>query len=793
MSAGAARIGRFIRVRGLVQGVGFRPHVWRLARDCRLQGEVRNDGAGVEIRVWGAEGEIADFLHRLGHEAPPLARIEGIESSPLDEAPRGSGFHILASEPGRVRTGIVPDAAICPACATEIRDPGNRRYRYPFTNCTHCGPRLSIIRAIPYDRANTTMAVFPMCARCRAEYEDPSDRRFHAQPNACSDCGPRVWLEDGDGQPLDWRRWSALDAIAAAAELLRQGRILAIKGLGGFHLACDATRAETVARLRQRKRRYHKPFALMARDPGVIRRYGHLAPEAEARLKASSAPILILEADGPERLPKAVAPGQDSLGFMLPYTPLHLLLLDEFDRPLVLTSGNRSDEPQCLDNAEARERLAGIADFFLMHDRDILNRLDDSVLRPTGAGTQVVRRARGLAPAPLPLPPGFASAPPILALGGELKNSFCLLKDGQAILSQHIGDLEDPATFADFRRSLGLFQRLFEFAPERLVVDLHPGYRSHRFGRDWAQRDGLELVAVPHHHAHIAACLAEHGWPLDQTPVLGIAFDGLGYGPDGSLWGGEFLLADYLNARRLGRLRPLALLGGERAMREPWRNTYSHLMSCLGWKGLEQDFATLPLIAWLRNQPRQLLDPMLQRGLNSPPTSSAGRWFDAVAAALGLCREEASYEGQAAIELEVLARQAAEEAPIGYPFERRREEDSGLWQLDPGPMWLALLEDLAAGVAPSRIARRFHLGLADACRRLIEVLWCEQGQPTIALSGGVFQNRLFLETLVQALRELGAEVLDHTRVPTNDGGLALGQAVVAAARRLRPGRDTGGV
>lgn len=782
MSQATPESGRLIRVRGLVQGVGFRPHVWRLARDCRLQGEVRNDGAGVEIRVWGEAGDIADFLQRLESQAPPLARIQGIESSPLAELPRRPGFHILASEPGRVHTGIVPDAAICPACAAEIRDPGNRRYRYPFTNCTHCGPRLSIIRAIPYDRANTTMAVFPMCARCRAEYEDPGDRRFHAQPNACPDCGPRVWLEDGDGQTLDWRRWSALDAVAAAAELLRQGRILAIKGLGGFHLACDATQAETVARLRQRKRRYRKPFALMARDPEVIRRYCRLDPGAERRLKASPAPILILEAESPERLPEAVAPGQSSLGFMLPYTPLHLLLLDEFERPLVLTSGNRSDEPQCLDNAEARERLAGIADDFLMHDRDILNRLDDSVLRPTGTGIQVVRRARGLAPAPLPLPPGFASAPPILALGGELKNTFCLLKDGQAILSQHMGDLEDPATFADFQGSLGLSQRLFEFAPERLVVDLHPGYRSHRFGRDWARREGLELVSVPHHHAHIAACLAEHGRSLDQAPVLGIAFDGLGYGPDGSLWGGEFLLADYRDARRLGRLRPLAMLGGERAIREPWRNTYAHLLTCLGWERLERDFTTLPLIDWLRHQPRQLLDPMLERGINSPPTSSAGRWFDAVAAALGICREEASYEGQAAIELETLARQAGNDSLPGYPCDCRQETESGLWQLDPTPMWLALLQDLVTGTPPDVIARRFHLGLADACRRLVEILWCELGRPTLVLSGGVFQNRLFLERLTTALQELGAEVLSHTRVPTNDGGLALGQAVVAASR-----------
>ncbi|MGD8588362.1 MAG: carbamoyltransferase HypF, partial [Chromatiales bacterium] len=585
-----------IRVTGLVQGVGFRPTVWRLARECGLVGEVWNDSGGVTIKAWGRGSDLDRFCERLQTEPPPLASIEAILREPLSETALSDEFRIIASRAGPVHTGIVADAATCTACRAEILDRQDRRYRYPFTNCTHCGPRLSIVQAIPYDRANTSMRVFPMCPDCQAEYDDPVDRRFHAQPNACPVCGPRVWLMDSTGDRIAPLSGQDADVIQMASELLAEGRILAIKGIGGFHLACDATRSDTVAELRRRKGRYHKPFALMARDLAVIRRYARIG-EAEIQwLQSAAAPILLLERNNQNLLPEALAPGQRTLGFMLPYSPLHHLLLVDWERPLVMTSGNLSEEPQCTDNGDAASRLQPLADAWLLHDREIVNRVDDSVVRMMDGVPRLLRRARGYAPAPLPLPSGFEAAEELLALGGELKNTFCLLKDGQAILSQHLGDLENELTFKDFTRTLELYARLFEHKPKTLVGDLHPNYRTTRYGRELATQRGLRWRQVQHHHAHIASVLAEHRWPLQGGRVLGIALDGSGYGPDGTIWGGEFLLADYLGYKRIGWLRPVPLPGGTQAILQPWRNSFAQLHSLFGWRRVRERWGDLEAI-----------------------------------------------------------------------------------------------------------------------------------------------------------------------------------------------------
>jgi hydrogenase maturation protein HypF len=804
MSYQVAIMAETIRVRGLVQGVGFRPKVWRLARDLGLSGDVRNDGEGVLIRLWVPGGlnpgrapvqgaDLIDtFCARLHAECPPLARIESIERTPLDLPPPDQGdFVILASDATGVHTGVVADAATCPDCAREVLDPADRRYRYPFTNCTHCGPRLSIVRAIPYDRANTSMAVFPLCPACAAEYRDPADRRFHAQPNACPVCGPRLWLADGEGRELDPADLGGGDAIAAASRLLAQGRILAVKGIGGFHLACDASNGTAVAELRRRKRRFEKPFALMARDLEVIRRYCPVGEDEAALLASPAAPVVLLDrlpgtlAEGsPLGLAPDLAPGQSTLGFMLPYSPLHLMLLADWDRPLVMTSGNLSEEPQCIDNADAVERLGGLADVALLHDRAIVNRVDDSVVRWMDGAPRLLRRARGFAPTPIPLPTGFAAAPPVLAMGGELKNTVCLLRDGQAILSQHLGDLEEARTAREYERTIDLYLALFEHRPQRIAVDLHPDYRSSLIGRARAAHAGLPLDQVQHHHAHCAAVMADHGWPLEAGPVLGIALDGLGYGPDGTLWGGEFLVADYRDYRRLGWLRPVPMPGGTRAILEPWRNLLAQIEVCFGWDLFRRRWPGLASTLRLDGRPAPLVRTLMERGLNAPLTSSAGRLFDAVAAAVGRHAERISFEGQAAIALETLAiterPDVVDGVVDGYPWACLMVGDGCL--LDPAPMWQCLFDDLAGGVPPGRISARFHDGFCRAVAELAADLARAQGLVRVALSGGVFQNRLVLTGISERLRVLGLEPMSHVQVPTNDGGLALGQAVIAAAR-----------
>ncbi len=783
-----------IRVRGTVQGVGFRPTVWRIAKDLGVRGQVCNDGEGVLIEAWADAATLQDLIDRIRREAPPLARIEGLERSPapLTEVP--DDFRIAVSELTAARTNVASDAAPCPACVQEIFDPFSRRFRYPFTNCTHCGPRLTIVERVPYDRPHTTMARFSMCPACGAEYTDPSDRRFHAQPIACYACGPRLALARCDGRPIALDSLTFLDEADAACTLIQRGHIVAIQGIGGYQLGCDATCVEAVEQLRIRKHRERKPFALMARDLDVIRRYCVVGAAEAELLTSPAAPIVLLDrADfvrGQSIAPQ-VAPAIRTLGFMLPNTPLHHLLLKRMDRPIVLTSGNVSDEPQAIEREDARNRLGHIAEYMLEHDRPIARRVDDSVVRVVAGRRRLMRRARGYAPAPLPLPPGFERAPRVLAFGGALKNTFCLLRGSDAILSAHNGDLDNALTRADYVKALADYRAFFDFEPEALACDLHPQYASTRLAHEEAQGSRLSLVTTQHHHAHIAACLVENSIPRHAAPVLGVALDGLGFGADGTLWGGEFLLADYAGYRRLGTFKPVALLGGEAAVREPWRSTYAHVMAEMGWPEFAMNYADLDLYRFLERKPRALLDGMRERGVNAPLASSCGRLFDAVAAAVGLAREHAFYEGQGAVELEAaidLDCLANEDEALDYPFSIPRLS-KGLPYVEPLAMWQAVLGDLVLGTPIGLMAARFHRGLAKIIVRMVEKLIGQvtaehAPMPVVALSGGVFQNRILFERVLNGLESRGLTVLTHSRVPCNDGGLALGQAAIAAAQLL---------
>lgn len=775
-----------IRVKGTVQGVGFRPTVWRLARLHQLRGSVWNDAEGVGIQVWGGAQQLEDFIASLQLECPPLARIDSIERSPIAFGRMPDLFRIVASRAGETRTHVTADAAACSACLNEVDDHSNRRFRYPFTNCTHCGPRLSIIRNVPYDRANTSMSAFPMCPECAAEYRDPADRRFHAQPNACPACGPKVWLEDTSGKIVG--SGVDRDAISLAQRLIAEGNIVAVKGIGGIHLACDARNERAVDRLRQRKRRYQKAFALMARDIPMIEKYASLNEPERRALQSASAPIVVLDSRG-EAVASGVAPRQNTLGFMLPYTPLHHLLMQQMACPIVLTSGNRSDEPQCIDNEDARNRLAQVADYFLLHDRDIVNRLDDSVVRIVSGVTRVLRRARGYAPAPVALPEGFESGVQVLAMGGELKNTFCLLKGGSAVLSQHMGDLEDALTCSDYRHNLGLYRRLFDHRAELVAVDCHPDYLSTRLGTEIARMEGLRLIEVQHHHAHIAACMAEHGVPLPARPVLGVAMDGLGYGDDGGFWGGEFLLADYRECWRLAHFTPVAMPGGVQAMREPWRNTFAHLHQAFGWDWVSENYPDLKMVRSLERRPLRNLALMVERGINSPRASSCGRLFDAVAAALGICPESQGFEGQAAMEMESIAA-AAFPAEYGnaYPLDLVQPEQE-IRILHFRSLWRALLDDLAQGCDIDVVAARFHHTICTLIEQSAVNLCQKHGVDTVVLNGGVFQNRLMLEGVTGRLGASGLRVLTPAAIPANDGGLCLGQAVVAAAKATENRRE----
>lgn len=736
-----------IRVRGQVQGVGFRPFVWQLAQEFRLQGRVWNDAEGVGIVVAGHD--ITGFASALSARAPLLARVDGVDLAPFDgDVP--AGFEIAPSRGKGAETGVTPDAATCPDCAAEIAG-GGRRRGYAFTNCTHCGPRFTILRGLPYDRAQTSMADFAMCPACRAEYDSPADRRFHAQPIACPACGPSLWYEVR-GQRVPG------DPIALAVECLRAGGIVAVKGLGGFHLACDAANPAALALLRARKQRPSKPFALMG-QLSHLHRIANLTPADLALLADPAAPVVLVASR--HVLPDSVAPGMANLGVMLPYTPLHHLMLDGFDGVLVMTSGNLSAEPQVVGNDEARAKLAGFADGFVMHNRDIARRLDDSVERSTPP--MILRRARGRVPGTLPLPPGFQAAPQVLALGGQMKGAICLLKKGQALLGHHLGDLDD-ALFADeFGRSVADYAALFDHHPALVAVDAHPGYRATQSGHAM----GLPVTEVWHHHAHLASCLAENGWPLDGGKVAGIILDGTGLGTDGTLWGGEVLLGDYRGFDRRNWLKPAPLLGGDRAARAPWRNALARLDQAGLCDWADQLFAQAP---------RDALRQAAAKGINAPQSSSVGRLFDAVAACLGICADAQSYEGEAAMRLEALATQAPSDHGGGYDFASDHN------QLDPGPLWAEMRKDLSRGVSRETIAWRFHaglgLGFARAARRLID----SGAAQAVVLSGGCFQNAALLGAVQRGLGDV--PTLIHRTTPANDGGLALGQATVAAALAL---------
>jgi hydrogenase maturation protein HypF len=738
-----------IRVRGQVQGVGFRPFIWRLAQEFGLRGRVLNDPEGVLIEVWG---NAQAFIAAIPKRAPALARVEAVEVAALLGRPPDN-FLIAASQGRGAETRVTPDAATCPDCAAEIRAPG-RRQGYAFTNCTHCGPRFTILRGLPYGRARTTMAAFQMCAACRAEYDDPFDRRFHAQTVACPACGPRLWFETG-GLKVPG------DAIVRAEALLRQGGIVAVKGLGGFHLACDAADPTALARLRARKSRPSKPFALMGLPP-ALSQVGILTDADHALLADPAAPIVLVASRGV--LPDAVAPGMASLGVMLPATPLHHLLARAFGGVLVMTSGNLSGEPQVIANDEARAKLSAYADGFLMHDRDIARRLDDSVERADPP--MVLRRARGRVPGTLPLPPGFPDHQ-VLALGGQMKAAICLVKNGQALLGHHIGDLDDALCETEFHKVIEDYRVLFDHRPEVVAVDAHPGYRATQVGF----ATGLPVVEVQHHHAHLSACLAENLWPADAGPVAGIILDGTGLGSDGTIWGGEVLLGDYHGITRLAHLRPAPLVGGDAAGRQPWRNALMRLDQA-GLSGIANRL--------FADHPRDILRAAAARGINAPLSSSAGRLFDAVAACLGIVPAEQHYEGEAAMRLEALAGPPGE----GYPF--------GVG-LDPAPMFRALCDDLMRGTALATIAARFHDGLATAFAAPALAAVAAGRAEAVVLSGGCFQNARLLLGAKWALR--GLPVLTHRLVPANDGGLAFGQALVAMAQRpdrVRVGPAVGG-
>jgi hydrogenase maturation protein HypF len=746
-------------VRGTVQGVGFRPFVYRVATELGLTGYVLNDPGGVLIEIEGDAHAAASFAARLAASAPPLSAVTDIEEETMPL--QGSvAFEILASASrGEITAPISADAATCDACVAEIFDPSERRFRYAFTNCTDCGPRFTIATAIPYDRPNTTMAGFTMCAECRAEYDDPNDRRFHAQPIACPRCGPTLKLVDNAGIELPG------DPIATTADLLREGGIVAVKGLGGFHLACDALNDAAVTALRRRKAREEKPLAVMAPDLEGVRALVQLDEAAERSLTSPQAPIVLLPRRGGELpLSGAVAPGNRYLGVMLPYTPLHHLLLAELGSPIVLTSGNISDEPMAFRDLEARSRLGVIADAFLVHDRPIRMRCDDSVIRwEHDRDPFPIRRARGYAPSPLTMTNGFRR--PVLGAGPELKHTFCLGTGDRAIVSHHIGDLENYETMEALTDAVEHFTRIFSIEPEVVAYDLHPDYLATK----WAL--GLDIehkVGVQHHHAHIASCLADTG---RSGPVIGLALDGTGFGDDGTIWGCEVLACDTAAYERLFHLRHVPLPGGAAAIREPWRMGAVYLDAAFGAGALDMD---LPFVLTTRDRWAPVLQ-MARRAINSPPASSAGRLFDAAAALCGL-RETVSYEGQAATELEQVADPAVT-AAYGCPLRGN--------EIDGVALVAALAEDLARGRPVPEAAAMFHNGLADALARVCVAVRDERDLETVALSGGSFQNMLLLRRSSSRLSDAGFEVLVHRRVPPNDGGISLGQAVVANSQTAR--------
>jgi hydrogenase maturation protein HypF len=791
-----------VHITGIVQGVGFRPFVYNLATRLQLTGWVRNTSAGVDIEVDGTPSALDHFTHSLESEAPPLARIDSLSVEPRP-ANGFASFEILKSEatPESFQP-ISPDVSICPDCLRELFDPLNRRFQYPFTNCTNCGPRFTIIKDIPYDRPKTTMAGFDMCPDCEAEYRNPLDRRFHAQPVACSTCGPHVWLESLDGERISSDQDDG-PIIQEAANYLAAGQVVAVKGLGGYHLACDATNLKAVLKLRERKLRVDKPFAVMMPDLETVETHCFLGAVERQLLESRERPIVILKRRSESTVVAEVSPGQETLGVMLPYTPLHYLLFSgerqgscnnpdlRLPRVLVMTSGNLSEEPIAIENEEARQRLGSLADVFLMHDRPIHIRCDDSVVRTFTLDKEPphlvpLRRSRGYAPFPVRLPKDL---PPIFASGAELKNTFCLTQARYAFLSHHIGDLENYETLRSFEEGVVHFERLFRVNPEAIAYDLHPDYLATRYALARAQKESLPAFGVQHHHAHICACMAEHGLSGDH-PVIGVSFDGTGYGEDGAIWGGEFLLANYAGYQRLAHLKYVPLPGGDKAIREPWRQALAWLAA----SGQEWEEDLPPVSEALhgnvsRGQSRpsgaevlRVLEHQLQTGINAPLTSSMGRLFDAAAALAGV-RQVVNYEAQAAIEFESLADQ--DEGGV-YSFEVLSPgagvSTSESWVISPAPVFQGIVEDLRRNVPVGRISARFHNGIAQMVLDVLVAMRNSLGVSTIALSGGVWQNLLLLQKTLTLLSQNNFHVLIHNLVPTNDAGISLGQAISTAYR-----------
>ncbi|MFF1654377.1 carbamoyltransferase HypF [Streptomyces sp. NPDC058251] len=789
---------RHITVRGVVQGVGFRPFVYTLAEELGLTGWVTNNAQGVDAEVEGPVDDVAEFCARLATRPPPLAVVESVEHRALPLENDGSVFTIRPSSGGPGRTLVSPDTATCDACLGELADPADRRYRHPFITCTHCGPRFTIVTALPYDRDKTTMAGFPMCADCAREYTDPADRRFHAQPIACPACGPRLTLRTG---PADAAELHGAEALAEARRMLAEGALVAVKGLGGYHLACDASDPAAVRTLRKRKNRGDKPFAVLADSLETVRRLAHVGAAERELLLGPRKPVVLLRRRRPATAEVAagVAPGSPDLGIMLPYTPLHRLLLGLPGDPpgpavLVMTSGNRSGEPIVTDDAEALSRLDGLADAWLAHDRPIHVPCDDSVVRICAGAELPVRRSRGYAPFPIALP---VPVVPALAVGGDLKNTFCAGDGRYAWLSAHVGDMDDLATLTAFERATTHLTDLTSVTPRLLVADRHPGYRSTQWARRAARARGLRLRQVQHHHAHVASAMAEHG--LDGSePVIGVAFDGTGYGDDGAVWGGEVLLADYDGYRRFAHLGYVPLPGGDAAVRNPYRMALSHLWAAgLPWSD------ELPCAAVATPEERRLLQRQLERRLNCVPTSSMGRLFDAVSSLAGVCHR-VEYEAQAAMELENAALDDLSGIPAGstgggasagtsgalidderndaYRFMLKAvpQDPAAPLIADPAPVLAAAVADVRDGVAAGPVARRFHRAVVALVQEVCAVARERTGIRTVALSGGVFCNALLTEGCCAVLERDGFTVLRHHKVPPNDGGLALGQLIVAA-------------
>jgi hydrogenase maturation protein HypF len=760
-----------IHITGIVQGVGFRPFVYGLALQKDLNGWVRNTSAGVDIEVDGQPAGLKQFIQALKDETPPLARIDSFEFS--DCPPTGfTSFKIVHSEPvPGAFIPISPDVSICDDCLRELFDPENHRYLYPFINCTNCGPRFTIIQDIPYDRPKTTMANFEMCPICRTEYEDPLDRRFHAQPVACAVCGPKVWLENSNQiHPV----FQKLDAIQQTQKLILAGNIISIKGLGGFHLACDGTNPDAVQELRNRKLRREKPFALMMPDISTVQRHCYVNKDEQKLLESRQRPIVLLKRKPDSPLPLDIAPGQNTLGVMLPYTPLHFLIFAQDLFPgiqppstLVMTSANLREEPIAYRNEHVHQQLCNIADSFLMHNRDIHTRCDDSVIRifeKTGPEKQarpyLLRRSRGYAPDPIIAP---FEMPPVLATGAELKNTFCLTQEIYAFLSHHIGDLQNHETLISLEISIEHFERLFRIDPQAIAYDLHPNYLASRYALARAESKNIPAVGVQHHHAHIASCMADNSLN-GQEPVIGVALDGTGYGDDDAIWGGEFLLADYNGYLRYAHLAYTPLPGGDAAIRNPGRMALSYLWQAdLPWE------ADIIPVDKLCGEDRHVLHSLLENKINAPLTSSVGRLFDAAAALAGV-RQTVNYEAQAAIEFEALADPHEGGA---YPFEFNHH------QLDPAPMLQALIADQRAEVPISTISAKFHNGLAVSIFEICQQMRTQFGVHTVALSGGVWQNITLLTKTTYLLERQGFNILIHRQVPTNDGGLSLGQAMIA--------------